>query len=196
MKKLLLLFGVGVFITAPIQAQQSYPRAEIFGGYSYLRGDLSVPAGWNASVAVNAHRNIGVEADFSGHYGSTVGFDHRTHLFLAGPKFTARIDRFAPYAHVLIGATRVSTAGQIFQPGPPSPIEVRGRAVDLAWALGGGLDIKIHKNIAVRAIQADYLRLESRPELDPSRGTSVFITNRPSNNVRLSFGVVLRLGGS
>jgi hypothetical protein len=112
MKKLLLLFGVGLFITAPIQAQQSYPRAEIFGGYSYLRGDLSVPAGWNASVAVNPHRNIGLETDFSGHYGSTVGFDHKTHLFLVGPKFAVRSDRLTPYAHVLIGVTRVSMMGE------------------------------------------------------------------------------------
>jgi hypothetical protein len=86
----------------------------------------------------------------------------------------------------------------MYQFHPPSPIEVRADDVDLAWALGGGLDIKIHKNIAVRAIQADYLRLESRPEFSFSQYTSssVFISHLPSSNLRLSFGVVLSLGGS
>ena len=179
-------------IPLPVPADE----AEIFSGYSYLRGDLSVPAGWNASVAVHPHRIIGLEADFSGHYGSTAGFDHRTHLFLAGPRFAPRLGRATPYAHILFGATRVSTEGQYFSPSAP-PNTVRADEVGLAWALGGGLDIGIHKRVALRAIQADYLRLESRPELSCSQyqGCSIFIRKPPSNNLRLSFGVVINLGG-
>jgi hypothetical protein len=77
---------------------QEYPRAEIFGGYSYLHIDTqgisgsfldtecnilvgagTCPpgtfqvhnsfSGWNAAAQVNVARWFGVKADFSGYYG-------------------------------------------------------------------------------------------------------------------------------
>ena len=77
---------------------QDTPRAEVFGGYSYLHIDTqgvtgstldalcnntfgtgTCPAGtfqvhnafngWNGSVQANVNRWLGVAADFSGHYG-------------------------------------------------------------------------------------------------------------------------------
>jgi len=82
-------------------AQQDYPRAEVFGGYSYLHIDTqgvtdssldalcnnifgagSCPPGtfrlhpgfngWNAAAQVNASRWLGVKADLSGHYGTPI----------------------------------------------------------------------------------------------------------------------------
>jgi opacity protein-like surface antigen len=87
-------------IFAPSQAfTQDYPRAEIFGGYSYLHLDtqgisssslialctsiigVTCPAtfkvrpgfnGWEASGQFNFNRWLGVKGDFSGHYGNLI----------------------------------------------------------------------------------------------------------------------------
>lgn len=78
---------------------QDYPKAEVFGGYSYVRVDTqelgplvtsacsdidaALPGtcppgsvgvnnsfhGWNAAAEVNVNRWLGVKADFGGHYG-------------------------------------------------------------------------------------------------------------------------------
>ncbi len=93
---LLLLLSTSLAV-----AQQEYPRAEVFGGYSYLHIDTqgvtdstldtlcndifgagTCPPGtfrvhtgfngWNAAAQVNANRWLGVKADLSGHYGTPV----------------------------------------------------------------------------------------------------------------------------
>lgn len=49
---------------------------------------------------------------------------------------------------------------------------------------GGGIDLKVHKNIAIRPIQIDYLL-----------GTHENGADFNLHNLKLSFGVVFRLGG-
>ena len=51
---------------------------------------------------------------------------------------------------------------------------------DFAAAFGGGLDLRVHKNIAIRAIQAEYI-------------VTPFLDQR-QDNIRLSAGIVLRFG--
>jgi opacity protein-like surface antigen len=198
MRKLLLLLGLELFITLPLQAQGAYPRAEIFGGYSYLHTDLlfesNIPKGWNASVTGNPHRMIGIEADFSGHYGSQqarfapeLRHDYRTHLFMFGPRFAARLPKVTPWAHALFGASHLSVRGRDFAG------EYSDSRTAFTWALGGGLDINAHKNLALRVIQADYIRANSRTDVIGSRTGPYFsIGSGPSNNFRLSFGVVVK----
>ena len=47
-----------------------------------------------------------------------------------------------------------------------------------AWGLGGGLDYNASENIAIRVIQADYLRTR--------------LSNTWFNDARLGFGIVLK----
>src|SRR5215510_6064409 len=78
---LLALFSVVAF------AQESAPKAEIFGGYQYTRFDGGTNAnGWNTSVTGNLNNWFGIVGDFSGHYVDGVSL----HLFQVGPKFTYR----------------------------------------------------------------------------------------------------------
>jgi hypothetical protein len=94
-------------------AQQDFPRAEVFGGYSYLHIDTqgvtgssldaecntlygtgTCPAGtfqvhngfngWNAAAQVNASRWWGVKADVSGHYGTPVTLSSSAIAYLNG----------------------------------------------------------------------------------------------------------------
>ena len=164
-KKILMLCVIG-FCLPLIAVAQEYPKAEIFGGYSYLRGeDLNANfSGFNVSATGNFNNWFGVTGDFSGHY----KYDFKIHSFLFGPKFSFRgNDRVTPYLHTLIGAVTLG--------------EYRSNTV-FGWASGGGVDIKVHPKIAIRVIDINYLLLRDR--------------GYNSHNGRLSWGVVWRLGGN
>ena len=152
-----------IFFCVPlIAAAQEYPKAEVFTGYSYLRGNPDANFnGWNASVAGNFNKWFGLTADFGGHY--IQGFN--LHTFTFGPKFTFREKgRLNPYFQTLFGGARFSEGSSTF----------------LAWAAGGGVDMKVHKNVAIRVIDVTYLVLHDN--------------GRRSSNGRLSTGVVWQFG--
>src|ERR1700733_2124508 len=89
------LFSAAIFLALAASSKaQDFPRAEIFGGYSYLSFDVAgardklesvtgddlsfIPGrlnlnGWEASLDVNLNRWVGVEGDFSGHYVGSCG---------------------------------------------------------------------------------------------------------------------------
>ena len=183
MKKLVFVAVLVLFLPLIAGAQEAYPKAEVFGGYSYFRLDDPVSLidlnlhGWNASVSGNVNNWLGIVGDFSGHYGGPEAFgigvpflDVNTHSFMVGPRLSYRSERVTPFAHFLIGATRGSTGlfGVSFSRNA------------LSGAIGGGLDLRVSRNFAVRVIQADYLMTR-------------FFDER-QNNMRLSAGIVFLLG--
>ncbi len=183
MRKLLLI--AALTLVAPILAQaQDSPSTEIFGGYSYLRGDDNNGGvdlhGWNVSFNQNIVKWAGIKGDFSGHYGDYdivrgFGSDLSAHLFLVGPQFTIRkSDRVQPFVHVLFGVARTDIT--FFDP--------TGRIVqrDSAFALaaGGGLDVRLTDHLAVRLFQTDYVLTR--------------FDDDNQHNFRASTGLVLRLG--
>jgi hypothetical protein len=170
-------------------AQTEYPQAEIFGGYSYLRADPTDMNlhGWNAAVTVNLSEWFGVTGDFSGHYGSPSvrGFevpylDVNSHTFMVGPKMTWRGETVAPFAHFLIGGSRVST----------SAFGYGDSATALAAAIGGGLDVKLSPSLSLRAVQVDYLMTRH------DTGPQIFFSgiDDRQDNLRISAGVVFHFG--
>ena len=188
MKKLPLLFGVGVFITAPIQAQQSYPRVEIAGGYSPLvvdRARRNMPKGWTADVAVNLHRNFGIETNIAGHYAhlTVPRADESYYLFQGGPRVAFRLERLTPWGHALFGVSqsRVAGAGVL--------------KTTFAGTFGGGLDVNVHKRVALRVVQADYIRMQINDLSFGGTGFGLILGPTPANNLSFSLGVVLKLGG-
>jgi opacity protein-like surface antigen len=200
MRRLFLILLLVVSSATFVSAQET-PRAEIFGGYSYLRfkpADTLIDGfnlnGWNASVAGNVNRWFGVVADFSGHYGTPRRFgvdtDIKTHSFLFGPRFSyRRNEKFTPFAHALFGVTnaRGRTPG------------ISSSQTGFAAAIGGGLDVRASERVAIRVVQADYLLTRLKGE----EIACVFNALLPpcpvpqtdtQHNVRLSFGVVFRFG--
>ncbi|HTY60804.1 MAG TPA: outer membrane beta-barrel protein [Acidobacteriota bacterium] len=189
MRKLLLGVFIALLIPMAALAQTEYPKAEIFGGYSYLRVNPEGfnLNGWNASVAANVTSWFGVEGDFSGHYGSPGIFGFQipyvninSYTFMGGPKLTYRTDKFEPFAHFLIGADRASTGALGYNISDTA----------LAAVVGGGIDINVSKSLAVRAIQVDYLmtRFNAAPQIFFSG------LGDHQNNFRFSAGLVLKLG--
>lgn len=160
------------------------PRVEVFGGYSYARVDVTDfghlnANGWNASVAGNFNKYVGVVADVSGHYKSDLGVHGSAYTFLAGPRAYARNEIATTFAHALFGVSRIGAEYNFIL------FKVRSSATAFAAAVGGGVDINAHRNVAVRAIQIDYLLTRFSDELGD---------RRTQNNLRVSTGIVFRFG--
>jgi opacity protein-like surface antigen len=171
----------------------------VFFGYSYYnttpltfagttdRGSLN---GWEGSLEGKVFRWAGLVADFSEHYGSqtvpnpagtcAIGvacspLPVSTHVqnFLFGPRVSVNVGKFRPFGEVLFGVGHISAnVGSSL----PDNFEMP-KDTTLATAVGGGVDYRIIRPIAVR-FQGDYIQ------------TRFFGTTQ--NNVRLSTGIVLR----
>jgi len=175
MRRLVLTVALTLFAAHAAWAQESTPRAELFGGYAY-GGDNS--RGWAASAAFNVNRWLGLAADFGGQYTSFTSPDSseriRTHSFLFGPRVYARTKRVTPFAHALAGfAHNDSRAREL-------GLDFRATDTSFAAGVGGGLDISVNGRVAVRAFQLDYLRTNFYGE--------------SQNNGRITAGLVIRLG--
>jgi len=193
MRKVLPAVSLLLLIPLAAMAQDAYPRAEVFGGYSYFRAnpDKLNLNGWEASVAGNITNWFGVEGDFSGHYGSPkiFGFDVpfvdvSSHTFMAGPRLTYRSEKVTPFAHFLIGAARASTSTNI------EGFGVSTSDTALATVVGGGIDINLNDTIAIRAVQADYVMTRFKP------GPQIAFSglDNHQNNFRFAAGIVIKLG--
>jgi len=182
--------GQGAPLAGPLShgtANLAYdiPGVEVFGGYSYMRGDWQSFAnrsgmqGWNGSVGFNVNPCLGVEGDVSGHYKQTcigaTGLTCSTLTFMAGPRIIAlRSGRISAYGHGLVGM------GSLVMTLAGSSVTWR----NLAWAAGGGVDYAATNRISVRVGQVDFLRTQYMQSLG---GTH-------QNNIRISGDVVIRIG--
>jgi opacity protein-like surface antigen len=174
---------IASFFFAGMAAAQ-VPSGNVFFGYSYentnsstlnLDLDRANLHGWEASLEGKMLPWIGIVADFSGHYGSqsfsttggTINVTGHEQEVLFGPRVSIPVGKFTPFAEGMIGLAHIHTGGTL--PGPSN--------TSFASALGGGLDYRLIKPVALR-VEGDYIH------------TSFFSTTQ--NNLRLSFGVVLR----
>jgi len=171
-----------LFLFAGLASAQIPTSGNVFFGYSYYNTDLSSidranTNGWELSGEGKIFPWVGIVADFDGHYGSqnfaaicppgigcTFNASITEHNFLFGPRVSASVGRFRPFAEALFGGAHVT-------------IEGAGSDTSFATALGGGIDYKIIRPIAWR-FQGDYVQ------------TRFFGTTQ--NNVRMSTGIVLR----
>ena len=161
-----------VSIAASAQVKKEFPRIEVFAGYSRLIGDQQ---GFNGSIAGNINGWFGVVGDLSSLSSKmtegSITEKISGNIYLVGPQFSYRAKRVTPFVRGLLGA---ATAKSKLTVGNQS-FEVSD--TNFSYGVGGGLDIRVSKHVAVRAIQADYIH------------TSAF--GEGQHNGRLSFGVVL-----
>jgi Outer membrane protein beta-barrel domain len=165
LRKMLLVFGLCMVAALSAQAQDDN-KAEVFGGYTYMRFRSSPNAnlnGWEASAQYKFRDWIGGVADFDGHYGSIRGNGTSTYTYLFGPQISWPA-RVSPFGHLLLGGAHNSTAGV-------------GNS-SFSMALGGGIDVTLTDKFRWRVLQADYL-------LTQFGGGS-------QNNARLSTGIIFR----
>jgi hypothetical protein len=177
--------GFVLLVLASLASAQIPTSGNVFVGYSYFNAGLPTPSrislnGWEASLEGKVLPWVGIVADFSGHYGSP-GFacappppqgingcelngslNERNVLF--GPRLSISLGKIRPFGEALFGIGHIGTTSV-------------GSDNSLATAVGGGLDYRVIKLIAVR-VQGDYIQ------------TRFF--GATQNNVRISTGVVLR----
>jgi outer membrane immunogenic protein len=188
----LLMVGMG-WISAGAQQVETAPRyapLEISFNYSYARSNAAPGQcgcfnmnGGSSEVAFHAFRALSVVADLTGEraasIGATAGDGLSLVAFTVGPRFSHRFagGKFTPFVQGLVGA--VHGFDGLF---PGSSGSLSGAASARAVVAGGGLDLTINRHIAIRAIQAEYLRTQ----LPNGQGNE-------QNLLRAGAGIVLRV---
>jgi outer membrane protein OmpA-like peptidoglycan-associated protein len=187
------------FATLAAAQDQSAPKWELFGGYSFFQPGADVhgqlpaalfpvssrmeanPRGIGLSTTYNFNRWIGLTLDTSTHWGSgesTLGrrIDDAAFSNLSiGPKVTFRHERFSPFVEALVGDHRL-------MPDAFHDID------KLGLMLGGGLDVNLSRRVALRLIRADYVI--SNYQYGPPAVSSTDI-----RGLRLQVGLNFMFGG-
>ncbi len=190
----LVLIAMPALLTA--QSDQTPPKAELFVGYQWLNpgGDVpdhtppptgplpfhlpSIAQGFGTSLAYNFTSNLALEGSYGGDWNRNASIDSA----FVGPKLTWRGDNVNFFVHTLLGFERLSTRGA------PSSNGV-------AALLGGGMDLKLTKQLTFRLFEADYQYAHQNfasasPPTDPG-------LSRPTyNGAVLRTGLVLNFGGA
>ena len=166
-----------LLLCSPTLFAQYRPGVEIFGGYSNLNAAAS---GWHASAALDLTRWFGIMADGSGYYANeqrrlpaglgTTTVSGNAHAWLFGPQVSWHTNRTTLSGHFLGGTVRVGA-------GLPG-LNLSRSESETTWAVGGNLDVKVFKFIAIRLIQADYIPTD--------------FESKTQHNGRVSAGIVLR----
>jgi hypothetical protein len=188
MKKFVLIAIVTAF-SATLMAQDS--KVDIFGGFQYLHnGDITVDGssqsgtsqsfnGWDIAPEFKFNRFLGVEGDFSGGYGSVSGVSNHLYTYTGGPVVSIGLPFLTPFAHALFGGARIASS--------EDGVSVSTNGYTLM--VGGGVDAKLNRLLAVRIAQVDWLYYHFSGYNASGVTTPSF---SGSNNVRISTGIVVR----
>jgi opacity protein-like surface antigen len=184
MRKVACLMGLLLLVSVTAKAQDT-SKAEVFGGYSYLRyspggsqGSLNFNGGIG-SVAYNVSNMFAVVGELGGYHNSNVygsGASVNTLSYLFGPKVYMSKGKITPFAQALFGGIHASC----------SNCESNPSANALGIALGGGLDYDVTSRVAVRLGQIDYVLSRFSANSGYSNG------NGKQNSFRYSAGVVFK----
>jgi len=180
-----LLLGL---ISLPLMAQD---RLEVFGGYQYLHfgtataNGQSLPGGsqgfngWNAAATLKLGKLFGVEGDFGGGYATVNGISFHSYTYTGGPVVFVSAGAIKPFVHALFGGVQLGGS----QSGVSESLN------GLTAMVGGGVDAKVNKLLALRLAQVDWLYFHFGSQTVAGTPVPSFSGH---NNVRISTGIVLR----
>jgi peptidoglycan-associated lipoprotein len=185
-RSLALLTAVATFGTiAHAQTQpkdQRRDRVSLALSYDTLGGSMTnsnsfTTQGGAAEVNYSFFHGFGATASVLGLHADSIGSGVPVNMMIVtfGPSYTYSHRRASLFAHGLIGVV------DGFQGLYPQGGVASSSANALAVQTGGGLDVGISQHLAVRLVQADYVRTQL-----PNSSTNV------QNNLRLAVGIVLR----
>jgi opacity protein-like surface antigen len=166
--------------------------------------------GFAASATYYWKKNIGITGEFSFNTGSqnkdvsqvnsvpgdTVNVRRTKYNILAGPQFKYKSSsRFEPFARILAGVTYQKNRSRFLLNGAEiDRLEDNFKAFTLS--IGGGIDLRISKNVALRLVQIDYTPAFTRERnifLDSSfPGDETVFAGRRRDGFRIAVGIVFR----
>lgn len=172
----------GLGLTARAQGP-AYPVVEIFAGYALSRqaGEANLN-GWHGQAAVNLSEHFGLVADVSHHYmGDEDGVsgvsglsDTRLLSYTVGPRaYNRALDPWTIFVHALFGQSRLVGQADI-----GGGMTERTRLRPFTMTLGGGTELELTENVALRVVEIDYRLLR--------------INSGNSSGIRVSTGVNFR----
>ena len=189
-----LLFSLVVSLTVLVAAQDKDKRFEVFAGYSYMRIDdhksnnpidhVGSLNGFEVAVTGFITKRFGITGDFSTGFaggteavtGGSLRFSSSNFSFYAGPHYRfTNSSRVTPFVHALAGASN-NRFNYDFTPTTGGLAHVSQSSTDFAMALGGGLDVRVHKRVKIRLFQIDY---------NPS-----WLFDQTQHNFRIGVGIV------
>ncbi|HET9314499.1 MAG TPA: outer membrane beta-barrel protein, partial [Vicinamibacteria bacterium] len=141
MSRLALALALATPLTA---AAADVPRAELFGGYSYLHSSDTSLHGFQAGVDFGLGHSFGLELAVNGHYGSTDDFDVSRTTLMAGPRYAWRGDSITPFLTLLGGVVRRSASIDVFE------ATISESETAAAGAAAAGLDVRLASRWALR----------------------------------------------
>ncbi len=164
--------------------------------------------GFDASITYNFTRYFGITGNVTGHYNSdtfvdpdssgiginTINFTETTYNFLVGVqvKDNGKSARFKPFAHVLVGAayqTATSTNANPLLPG--GNFNTSDKVTSFAKKVGGGIDVRVHRNIDIRLVEVDYNPIFAGDRSVSGAPFSIVETGRTANNFTVGSGIVI-----
>jgi hypothetical protein len=174
MKKLII--AVMAFSTVgPLVHAQQAPAAEVAAGYSavyVVKGFTFFMQGGSSSAALNVNNWLGVVGDFGAYHAPSGVSSLVAETYMLGPRFSYRQwERVIPFGQVLVGGMHASAVATGFTDSSNA----------FAFGAGGGADLVLDRSerFALRP-QIEYLGFRAN--------------GSTTNNVRLSMGIVLRIG--
>ena len=171
-------------------------------GFELLDTDRYIPGyGFEANLTRYFSRHVGLSGDFAGYYrranariaDSLFKADHKIYYVMGGPKVRLLNEKRANlFFHALAGAAHTGVSYR--ENTNANPVTARDGSTRLAFALGGGIDLRVSKRISARLFQMDYLPMLGKDRrVTASDGTVVDINGRAQQgNFRLSAGIVFK----
>jgi hypothetical protein len=174
---------------AALRAQHEAPaRYQVYGGYSYLSNSLNgVPGahkalnGWDAGVAFAPWRGFRFKVDVADYFGTNLGAPQRPYFIMGGEQYNWTVRRETLFAEGLGG---VGSANKKWGENLTG-----GETASFAALLGGGLDTRVTRHVAVRVeggYQYSYFALVPVNINNPPYR----VPGLPTNFCRLSSGLV------
>jgi peptidoglycan-associated lipoprotein len=184
-----------LFFSAAGARAQSVAPVEVAFGYSYVRANAPPGGcgcfsmnGLNGSLATLLGHNVSVVGEVGGYFRNNVdgsGRSLRVETFLFGPRYSfAHGNKFTPYVQGLFGGTVGSgTLYGVTATTATSSATTSATTGGFSMSAGGGLDWNVRGRLSIRLFQVDYLMTRLPNYI-----------NNYQNNIRISAGVVVRLG--
>jgi opacity protein-like surface antigen len=194
MRRICFVLAFCAYCAHSVFAQSDYARHELGGTASVIGADTKGAFnndnsrdglyGFSIQSAYNISRFWGLKGEFSYFQkqfvpGNVVPTSRLTQL-LGGIKLQddTNTTRFRPFAQALIGVAHTSNLPRVLQVASPSRTVNLITGTGAAFALGGGLDIRLTRKLELRALQIDYNPTSAKGET--------------FQNVRIGIGVNFR----